>query len=250
MEKNNMAWSGQDAELTQWSPRNYMYDNFCFIQTELSEDTCHHLIADLAKFVLSDENKGKTLNFFIDSPGGVATTMNQISGLIMVAKLREIKVITWVLGHAASSASLIAVQGDERFMSRNATHFVHFGFIPNFLTKSTEIEKSYKQNQEWHNRIKAIYLKNCKNLTEEKLNKLMEDEFGTINGDECLELGFCDHVIDSDLDELLSQKEQLDIIADEFEQWKTEKEKSEKKSKKNSSTKKVNSDKSLKIKKK
>lgn len=234
-----MAWSGQDAELTQHSPRNYMYDNFCFIQTELSEDTCHHLIADLAKFVLTDENKGKTLNFFIDSPGGVATTMNQISGLIMLAKIREIKIITWIFGFAGSSASLLAVQGDERYMTRNAYHFVHFGFLPNFLTKSTEIEKSYQQNKDWHNRIKEIYLKNCKGLSEEKLATLMEDEFGTITGEECLKLGFCDRIIDDDLDEMIANKNLVENQVEEFEQWRNAQDKKSKKSKKSSSNKKV-----------
>ena len=234
-----MAWSGQDAELNQWSPRNYLYDNFCFIQTELSEDTCHHLIADLAKFILSDENKGKTLNFFIDSPGGVATTMNQISGLITLAKLREIKVVTWVFGFAGSSASLLAVQGDERFMTKNATHFVHFGFIPNFLTKSTEIEKSYQQNKDWHNRIKEIYLKNCKGLTEEKLTILMEDEFGTITGEECLKLGFCDTIIDFELDNIIAQKTQTESMVEEFEKWRDKQKKSKSKSTKLSSNKKI-----------
>lgn len=233
-----MAWSGQDAELTQHSPRNYLYDNFCFIQTELSEDTCHHLIADLAKFILTDENKGKTLNFFIDSPGGVATTMNQISGLITLAKLREIKIVTWVFGFAASSASLLAVQGDERYMTRNATHFVHFGFLPNFLTKSTEIEKSYQQNKDWHNRMKEIYLKNCKGLTEEKLATLMEDEFGTITGEECLKLGFCDRIIDDDLDEMIANKNLVENQVEEFEQWRNAQDKKSKKSKKSSSNKK------------
>lgn len=235
-----MAWTGQDVELNQHSPRNYMYDNFCFIQTELSEDTCHHLIADLAKFILSDENKGKALNFFIDSPGGVATTMNQISGLIMLAKLRDIKIITWVFGFAASSASLLAVQGNERYMTKNAYHFVHFGMIPNFLTKSTEIEKSYKQNKDWHNRVKEIYLKNCKGLTEERLETLMEDEFGTITGEECLKLGFCDHVIDTDLENMIADKTLVENQVEEFEQWKNNQEKEKRKAKKSSSTKKDN----------
>ena len=123
-------------------------------------------------------------------------------------------------------------------MTKNATHFVHFGFIPNFLTKSTEIEKSYQQNKDWHKRIKEIYLKNCKNLTEDKLLNLMEDEFGTIAGEECLRLGFCDHIIDNDLEDMVSQKNETENMVEEFEKWRNNQNKNLIKSKKISSNKK------------
>ena len=67
----------------------------------------------------------------------------------------------------------------------------------------------------------------------------MEDEFGTITGEECLKLGFCDRIIDDDLDELMSQKIQTENMVEEFEQWKNEQDKKERKSKKSSSNKKV-----------
>lgn len=195
-----MSWNWNNENLHQYTPRNYMADSVVYIQDEITEENCAFLIGDMHKYVMSDENIDKSLNIVINSPGGSAVVMTQISSIITMAKLRNIRVITWVLGYAASAGSLIAVQGDERWMSRNAFHMIHFGSIWENFTKESELVKSLKFNQEYTKRMQKIYLDNCPNLSVEKLKELEEDEQGRLWADECLKLGICDHIIENDYD--------------------------------------------------
>jgi ATP-dependent protease ClpP protease subunit len=192
-------WNGNNESLHQYSPRNFMHENSVYLQDEITEENCAYLIGDIHKFVMSEENVGKEINFVINTPGGSVYVMNEISSLIAMAKLRNIKVVTWVLGFAASAGSIIAVQGDERWMSRNAIHMIHFGSMIEFFTKETELAKAFKFNKEFSKRMDQIYLENCKNLTVEKLQKLEEDEMGKLFAEDCKKLGICDYIIEDSL---------------------------------------------------
>lgn len=182
---------------------NFFYGNYLFLLDELEEEKTYYAIADLAKYVNDTENHAKELNILINSCGGSVMLMNTIIGLINIAKLRGLEVNTYVFGMAASAASVIAVTGTHRVMSRNALHFVHFGTIPQFLTKVTEIPKSSKFVTRLQQQAEEIYLNNCENLSKEKYLNLIEDEMGYIFADECLKLGFCDEVVEDKLDEVM-----------------------------------------------
>lgn len=219
-----MGWNWNNESLQQNTPRNYMADNLVFIQDEITEENCAFMIGDMYKYIMTDENIGKELNIVINSPGGSADVMNQISALITMSKLRNIKVVTWVLGWAASAGSLIAVQGEDRWMSRNAFHMIHFGSIWENFTKETELEKSFKFTQEYTKRMQRIYLDNCPKLTEEKLKTLEEDEMGRLWADECLKLGICDHIIEDDYDKkVLAEKESAELLEEVMKYKKTQK---------------------------
>jgi len=201
-------WNKNNESLHQHSPRNYMADNNVYIQDEITDENCAYLIGDLYDFVMSNENVGKELNFIINTPGGSAYVMNEISALIAMAKLRNIRVVTWVLGFAASAGSVIAVQGDERWMAKNAIHMIHFGSMIEFFTKETELAKSFKFNKEYSKRMDQIYLENCKNLTPEKLQELEEDEMGKLFADDCKRLGICDFIIEDSLKQKRAEEQE------------------------------------------
>ena len=140
-------WSGTSDNITQQLPRNYMYGDQVFILDEITSDNCAYLIGDLTAFVMNQGNYGKRLTFIINSPGGEVSVMMNIIGLMNLAKINDIDVITFVLGRVGSAASLIAVQGSERVISRVATHFVHFGSIFDITSKYSEIKKICNQNE-------------------------------------------------------------------------------------------------------
>jgi len=193
-------WSGTTDTIMQQVPRNYMFTDKVFILDEITTENCAYLIGDLSNFIFNPDNMGKRLQFFINSPGGESFVMMNIIGLMNIAKLYNITLETFVLGHVASAASLIAVHGTERFMSKIATHHLHFGTLFNVTTKQTEIEKIYKQNTEYTENIKNLYL-DCSDgkLSINLLDKLYEDERGILNADQCLKYGLCDHIIEHDL---------------------------------------------------
>ena len=218
-----MSWNWNNESLHQHTPRNYMADGVVYIQDEINEENCAFLIGDMHKYVMSEENSGKELNIVINTPGGSVDVMNQISAMITIAKLRNIKVVTWVFGWAASAGSLIAVQGDDRWMARNAVHMIHFGSMIEFFTKETELTKSYKFNQEYAKRMQKIYLDHCPKLTPSKLKELEEDEMGRLWADECLKLGICDHIIEDDYDEKVRQENESAELLSELLKMKKQK---------------------------
>lgn len=210
-------WSGNTDILTNQTPKNYMYGEKVFILDEITSENCAYLIGDLSTFVFAEENRGKNLSFFINSPGGETYTMMSIIGLINIAKLYDIEVTTFVLGTAASAASMIAVQGDRRFMTNVSRHLVHFGSIWDVTTKNSEIEKIYEQNKEYADNLDNLYLTACGGkLTKSMLDKLKRDERGYLNAEDCVKYGFCDNIIENELTQKKFYDEQKDVFEQNF----------------------------------
>lgn len=207
-------WSGNSDILNHQSFKNYMYNDKVFILDEITTENCAYLIGDLSNFIFDEQNKSKQLTFFINSPGGETYVMMSIIGLMNIAKLYNIEIITFVLGTAASAASMIAVQGDKRFMSNVSRHLVHFGSIWDVTTKNSEIEKIYEQNKEYADNLDNLYLTACRGkLTKTVLDRLKRDERGYLNAEDCLKYGFCDSIIEDEL----TQKRYYDIQRDSFD---------------------------------
>ena len=163
--------------------------------------------------------------------------MMSIIGLINIAKLYDIEVTTFVLGTAASAASMIAVQGDRRFMSNISQHLVHFGSIFNVTSLQSEIEKIYEQNKEYADNLDNLYLTACKGkLTKSVLDKLKKDERGYLNAEDCVKYGFCDVIIENELAQKNFYEDQKTVFEQNFVKTlmsSQKKQKSEKKPSKN-----------------
>ena len=194
-----MAWNG-NSESNQAVYKNYMYNDKVFILDEITQTNCAFLIGDLTQYIGEKANQERRLNIFINSPGGDANTMMTIIGLLNLARLNDIYITTYVLGLAGSAASIIAVQGDYRFMSDISRHFVHFGSIFDVTSKHSEIEKAYQQNKEYAEKMQDLYIQGCKGkLSRETLLTLQSDERGYLNAKQCLKYGLCDAIIEDEL---------------------------------------------------
>lgn len=210
-------WSGNTDTITHQTPKNYMFGESVFILDEITADNCAFLLGDLSGFVFDKQNSGKTIKFFINSPGGESYTMMSIIGFMNIAKLYDIEVVTFVMGTAASAASMIAVQGDKRFMTNVSRHLVHFGSIWDVTTKNSEIEKIYAQNREYANNLDNLYLSACGGkLTKTVLDKLKNDERGYLNADDCLKYGFCDGIIEDELSQKRFYDQQRGLFDKDF----------------------------------
>lgn len=209
-----MAWDGNNIALTKDSPKNYMYKNTVYILDEISDASCAYLIGDLHEYVTNKQNFDTPLNFIINSPGGDVYTMMTILGLISIAKLNGIKIQTFVMGVAASAASVIAVQGDIRKITKVSRHFVHFGTMWSLTERHSEIEKIYEQTKDYAERIDNLYLEACPSLTPQILRNLQLDERGYLNAEQCVEYSLCDSIIEEDL----AQLQNLQAKAEDFEE--------------------------------
>lgn len=233
-------WTGNNDSIGQNSLKNYMYNNKIFILDEITYANCAYLIGDITEFVFNEANRGKKLLFIINSPGGEVYTAMNIIGLMNLAKLYDIEIVTMIFGYAGSAASMIAIQGDKRFMSSQAKHFVHFGTIFDVTSKHSEIEKIYLQNKEYAENMISLYLEACRGkLSRDMLLKLQSDERGYVNAETCIKHGLADVIIENEL----AQKMFYDEKRDEFDKGfpsfiKQSKEKEKEKTKSTQKTKK------------
>lgn len=226
-----MAWNG-NSESNQAVYKNYMYTNKVFLLDEITPTNCAFLIGDLTQFIGDPENEKKRLNLFINSPGGDANTMMTILGLLNLARLNDIYITTYVLGLAGSAASIIAAQGDSRFISDISRHFVHFGSIFDTTSKPSEIEKTYQQNKDYAEKMQDLYIKSCKGkMPRELLLSLQSDERGYLNARQCLKYGLCDVIIEDELTNKRRQESKNEELEKEFETFIKDKKQSEVKKK-------------------
>ena len=193
-------WNGDNGIIGQNTSRNYMYGDKVFLLDTITSNNCAYLIGDLTTYILDEHNNGKRLIFMINSPGGEVNTMLSLLGLMNMARLYNIEIYTFVLGVAGSAASILAVQGDARYMSGLSKHFIHFGCIYDMTTKHSEIEKMYHQNKEYADNMVNLYLDACdKKLSKADLLRLQSDERGYLSAEQCLKYGLCDSIIENEL---------------------------------------------------
>lgn len=175
-------------------PLNFVLtgSNKVFINDVIEYENCAHLIADMT--LIMDIPGNQFLELFINSPGGDWYTGISIINMMEIAKEKGLTVNTYVTGEAASMASIIALYGDNRFIHKNARHMIHFGAYYNEIHKETEIKKSLKDMQEFHDICIDIYSKKTK-MKKSFIEKVMEDEFGFMNSEECIKYGIATQII-------------------------------------------------------
>lgn len=176
------------------TPLNFVLSgsNKVFLNEEINNFTCSHLIADMT--LILDIPGNQFLELFINSPGGDYYTGMSIINMMEIAKEKGLTVNTYVTGEAASIASMIALYGDNRFIHKNARHMIHFGAYYNEIHKETEIKKSLRDMQEFHNTCVDIYSKKT-SMKKSFVEKIMEDEFGFMNAEECLKYKIATSII-------------------------------------------------------
>lgn len=139
---------------------------------------------------LQNEDNIKNINLHIQSNGG---SLLPSLGLIDLIKISNIPINTYIMGYAASAASLISVVGSERYISRHGVILIHQLKMGIEYSKFNEIEDQYYNAKTLMDLIKNIYLENT-NLNAKHLNYLLEHDFW-LNSTLCKKYGLVDYIL-------------------------------------------------------
>jgi len=137
------------------------------------------------------------IDVYINSPGGVHTPLVSITSMLNLARAKGAIIRTTVIGQAASSASILAVQGTPNFriMYDASCHMIHFGTSRMTAERDNEIEAAAKNAKRTREKIRQIYLENTK-INPKTLQKYYKVEgSGTLTPQECIKQGICDWIL-------------------------------------------------------
>lgn len=176
----------------QWDPFSRLFkDRIIFIGSAIDDFTANAVIAQL--LYLDSDDPEKEVNIYINSPGGSIT-----DGLAIIDTMRSIPcpVATYIVGQAASMASVIATCGTKgrRFALRHAENLMHQGRIGGFSGQATDIEIFTRQMS----RIEDV----CNRLYADATGQTMEriaadcDRDLWLNAQEMLAYGLVDRIIE------------------------------------------------------
>lgn len=156
---------------------------------------------------LQNHPNAKRINVYINSGGGEV-----FAAVAMAQQLQKHKaeVHTYVEGIAASAATIIAMAGDVRHMSKSSLYMIH---LPSSSIRGNkhEMAKGIEVLEKVEEVIRMTYATKCK-ISDEELTKLIDHETW-LTADEALEYGFIDDVLeDQDAIENLIKDIQNDIL--------------------------------------
>lgn len=130
-------------------------------------------------------NTVKTLNMYVNSPGGsIFTTIAMLNQL--ERKKSNLTINAYVDGIAASAASFLIMKADNIFMYKNTFLMIHKPMITLWGANSIECREQadWLDNIESRTCIPAYMGKGTDLLTEEKMNELLDGKDHWLNADE------------------------------------------------------------------
>ena len=145
--------------------------------------------------MLSNGNAGaaKRITLYIDSPGGILKDCFKFIDFINIMKrVHKLHLVTVCTGLVASAGTLMAVIGDERYVSENATCMVHELFGGTIGTY-TQLSSGMKRLSSWHSRLLGIYQRHNKKIAPHQLTTLLEKETW-FDPQEWVEWGFAEGI--------------------------------------------------------
>ena len=167
-------------------------DRIIMLDTDVNDHSASLIVSQM--LFLESQNPNKSINFYINSPGGVIT-----AGMSIYDTMQFIKpdVHTIVMGQACSMGSFLAQAGakGKRKILPNARVMIH---QPSGGARgmASDIEISYKEIMYWKEQLTKLYVKhNTANKTYEDFERDMDrDTF--LSAQEALEYGLVDKIVE------------------------------------------------------
>lgn len=136
----------------------------------------------------------KSINVMIQSGGGDVFAANAIYNALI---LNKAKITGTIIGICASAATIILMACEERKIAKNAILMAHNPTISLWGSYETEeLLKLAEVTNQVKKSIVAAYMERL-DKTEEEINQLMDEESWYV-GQEAVDAGFCDSVIEAD----------------------------------------------------
>ena len=169
-----------------------MKDRIIMLNGPVEDNMANVIVAQM--LYLESENPDKTINLYINSPGGAVT-----AGLAIYDTMQYIKadVKTIVMGQACSMGSFLAQAGEagHRMMLPHARHMIH---QPSGGARgmASDIEISYNEIMHYKKMLTELYVKhNTKGKTFDDFTKDMDrDTF--MSTQEALDYGLIDRIVE------------------------------------------------------
>ena len=178
-------------------------DRIVFIGTPIDDGVANVIIAQL--LFLQMEDPKKDIQLYINSPGGVVT-----GGMAIYDTMRFLPcdVVTYCIGQAASMATVLLAAGTKgkRFSLPNSRVMIH---QPSGGAggQTTDISIQAREIIRWRRTLNEILARHSGKEVEEVEKDSDRDYYMT--GQEALEYGLVDHVIDAkeDAQEIIGSKD-------------------------------------------
>lgn len=183
----------QESSIRDFS-HNFGYKNKVFILDEITTENTSHLLADLAEMIEYEKEHSKKIEWFINSPGGDVSACKSLIAFMILANIHGIANYTYVIGEAGSSASIIAIHGNKRFIMNYSNHYIHYGMSGSSNTHPQESMRNYKNEQLFFKWVFNTYLEKT-SIPKDKLKDLMEHEGGFLYAKDCLKYKLADGII-------------------------------------------------------
>ena len=136
----------------------------------------------------------KTINVMIQSGGGDVFAANAIYNALAMNKAT---ITGTIIGICASAATIVLMACDERRIAKNAILMAHNPSVTLWGSYQTEdLLKLAEVTDQVKKSIVAAYMERL-DKTEEEINQLMDEESWYV-GQEAVDAGFCDSVIETD----------------------------------------------------
>lgn len=168
-------------------------DNF-YIYGDVDESFPKNIIAPFIELVQikTKEANPSPINIHLSSPGGYVQYCFDLVSWIEYAKLRKVIVNTYVTSVAYSAASVIAVVGSKRFVSRRAQLLIHFARGFDYSHNPEMTERNRQSSDFMQEEMIAIYNKYTK--IKDVRKKMLADNFYILGGNELIKQGFADEL--------------------------------------------------------
>ena len=192
----NGPMSGPSANLFEPEPEMNIetIDNHIYYYAEVNTKSAFILVKELHKLESKIQKKKKkteedVIHLHIHSEGGCV-----FSCFTIVDKIRSLKtpVYSYINGMAASSATMISVVCDKRYIYRNAYMLIH-QLSSGFSGKYNEIVDDMENNESLMKNIKQIY-KEHTNIHGNALDKILKRDIWW-NAKKCIECGLADEIL-------------------------------------------------------
>lgn len=173
---------------------NFTKGDNVYIYGDVDETFPKNIIAPFIELVQTKvkESNPTAINIHISSPGGLVHYCFDLISWMEYAKKKGIVINTYVTSTAYSTASVIAVVGTNRYVSRRAQLLIHFarGFD---YSHNPEMTERNKQSFDFlQNEMIGVYTKYTK--IKDVRKKLLADNFYISGGQELIKQGFADEL--------------------------------------------------------